>query len=93
MDIIALFHLWKKWNDLINDEDTKKGVAIVEFHSYHFICLAPMMLFAFLTSHADPAQPVGFEERVCHQHNTRHSTGPKGVRPAKQNPPSTKLPV
>lgn len=52
----------------------------VEFHSYHFICLAPMMLFALLTSHSDPAQPVGFEEAaVCHQHSRRHSASPKGV--------------
>lgn len=68
-----------EWNGRWTQERKTRQVA-VEFHSYHFICLAPMMLFALLTSHSDPAQPVGFEEAaVCHQHSRRHSAGPKGV--------------
>lgn len=76
-----------KWNgmkDRHRKEKTREGA--VEFHSYHFICLAPMMLFALLTSHSDPAQPVGFEEAaVCHQHKQmaqRRSKGCAHQRPA-----------
>lgn len=72
------------WDIQNGMEDGKRKEKIiegaVELHSYHFICLAPMMLFALLTSHSDPAHPVGFEEAaVCHQHSRRHSAGPKGV--------------
>lgn len=52
------------------------------------------MLFAFLTSHADPAQPVGFEETVCHQHSIADSTVQRvctSVSGSKQNPASTEM--